>query len=53
MIPVRSDVYQNWTQPAVLGEKSMYDLIIAVAFIGLFAAPAIFVVRADTKANRK
>lgn len=31
----------------------MYDFIIALAFIALFAAPAVFAVRADTKTDRK
>lgn len=38
---------------AAFGETAMYDLIIALAFIGVFAAPAVYAVRADTKANRK
>jgi hypothetical protein len=31
----------------------MYDLLIALAFIGVFVAPALIAVRVDTKATRK
>jgi len=31
----------------------MYNLIIALAFIGVFAAPAVIAVRVDTRPNRK
>jgi hypothetical protein len=53
MIQMRSGVFLSRTQTTAFGETAMYNLIIALAFIGVFAAPAVYAVRADTKANRK